>query len=373
MSRRARKLWRWWPLGLIALGGGGLALWGQREGGSEPIDAALVVSARRGTLAIEILETGRVEPRERVELKSKVAGQVAEVLVEEGARVTRSELLLVIDPTDYQREVARAEAEIAQATAATDFARQKLDRTKRAIAEKVLAGEEMDAAEHQLRSGMAGLLMARVALSAAQDRVRYTRMLSPIDGTVIQRAIEVGEVVVPGVQSTFEGTPLLTIADLATLLVKVDLNQIDVAKVQLGASASVSLDALPGKKFAAKVTRIAAASVKPAGKEAELFPVEVELVSSDPAIKPGMSADVTIHLEERQNVLSLPIESVVREGNKSLVTRVASLPNGKERTEKIEVTLGIRNDRELEVLSGLSEGDRVLINPGSAAANETAL
>jgi multidrug efflux pump subunit AcrA (membrane-fusion protein) len=64
---------------------------------------------------------------------------------------------------------------------------------------------------------------------------------------------------------------------------------------------------------------------------------------------------------------------VVREGNKSLVTRVASLPNGKERTEKIEVTLGIRNDRELEVLSGLSEGDRVLINPGSAAANETAL
>ncbi len=373
MTRQRRSFRSWWLFGAVGVVLVGLALWSQRRAGSAPIDGALVVSARRGTFAIGILETGRIEPRERVELKSKVAGQVVEVLVEEGDRVQRSQLLLVLDPTDYQRDVARAEAEIAQATATTDFARQSLTRAQRGIAENVLPAAELDAAEHQLRSGQAALLTARVAMSAAQDRVRYTRMLSPIDGTVILRGIEIGEVVTPGVQATFEGKPLLTIADLSTLLVKVDLNQIDVAKVRVGAVASVTLDALPGKKLRARVTRIAAASIKPAGKDAELFPVEVELEETDSAIKPGMSADVTIHLEEKPNVLSLPIEAVRTDKGKASVTRVVSLENGKERTEQVAIELGIKNDRELEVLSGLNDGDRVLINPASAAVNETVL
>jgi HlyD family secretion protein/macrolide-specific efflux system membrane fusion protein len=370
--RRRKRRWPWAIAVLVVAGVGLFAV--RRSGANDaPIDTALIVPAKRGTLSIEILETGKVAPREKVELKSKVAGQVAEVRVEEGARVKKGELLVVLDPTDYQREVARAEAEVAQARASIDFAKQTLDRKKRGVAESVVPGADLDAAGHQLRAGTVGLRTAQVSLGAAQDRAAYTKIVSPIDGTVIQRGIEVGEVVTPGVQATFEGKPLLTLADLSTLLVKVELNQIDVAKVHVGQRATVTLDALPGKSYEASITRIAPASIKPLGKDVEVFPVEAQLSGVDTAIRPGMTADVRVHLDQKPDVISLPIEAVVKEGAKSMVTLVLTDDRGKQRTEKTEVTVGARNDREIEIVSGLREGDRVLIDPASAAANETKL
>ncbi len=187
---------------------------------------------------------------------------------------------------------------------------------------------------------------------------------------MIQRGIQTGEVVVPGVQSTFEGRALLTIADLSVLVAKVDLNQIDVAKVHLGQSATVTLDALPGRSYEAQITKIVPASVKPPGKDVEVFPMEAQLTQVDGLIKPGMTADVRIHLDEKKDVLSLSLESVVKENGKSFVTRVFTDPKGHPQTEKVEVTLGVRNDREVEVTSGIQENDRILINPASASQNE---
>jgi len=357
---------------VVVLGTGAVLV--RRSGaGPAPIDAALIVTVKRNDLKIEILENGRLEPREKVELKSKVAGQVAEVRVEEGAHVAKGELLLVLDPTDYLRDVARAEADVAQARHSIDYAKVTLERKKRGVESSVTAAVELDSADHELKSKNVGLKTAHVALSAAQDRLRYTKILSPIDGTVIQRGIEAGEVVTPGVQSTFDGKALLTVADLSTLLVKLDLNQIDVAKVRLGQKASLTLDALPGKTYEATVTKIAPASVRPPGKDLDVFPVEAELAAVDGLIKPGMTADVRVHLEEKPSVLALPIEAIVKEGAKSFATKVVLGPDGKQRTDKVEITLGARNDREVEVLTGISDGDRVLINPASASENETKL
>jgi RND family efflux transporter MFP subunit len=208
-----------------------------------------------------------------------------------------------------------------------------------------------------------------VALSAAEDRLRYTQIQSPMDGTVIQRGIQPGEVVTPGVQATFEGKPLLTVADLSTLVVKADLNQIDVAKARLGQTVALTLDALPGKKYEAKVTQIAPASTTPKGKDVDVFPVEATLNQADGLIKPGMTADLRVHIETRPQVLSLPIEAIAKETGKSFVTKVVG-DQKKPRTEKIEVQLGARNDREVEVVSGVKEGERVLIKPSSSAENE---
>jgi membrane fusion protein, macrolide-specific efflux system len=367
-----RRISGWWLLP-IALGLGGLAIAkARRDGDNVPLDSPLVVTVKRGTLSIDIVETGRVEAREKIELKSKVAGQVAEVRVQAGARVSRGDLLVVLDPTDYEREVARAEAEIAQAEAAVAFARQKRERSQRGVNENILPVSELDAAEHEFRAGSAALQSATVALTAARDRVRYTKIVAPITGTVIQRGIEAGEVVTPGVQATFEGKPLLTLADLETLLVKVDLNQIEVAKVQIGQKVSVSLDALPGKSYEARVTNIAPASVRRDKKDVDVFPIEAELEHTDVAIKPGMTADVRIHLEARENVLTLPIEAVIKTGDTLRVTRLV-VEEKKTRKEPVDVTVGARNDREYEIVSGIAEGERVLIDPASAAANEMKL
>jgi RND family efflux transporter MFP subunit len=191
-----------------------------------------------------------------------------------------------------------------------------------------------------------------------------------MDGTITERGIQPGEVVTPGVQATFEGKALLTVSDLSTLLVKADLNQIDVAKVKLGQKVTVTLDALPGKTYDAEITKIAPASILPKDKQVDVFPVEATLSKSDLAIKPGMTADVRIHIEKKEHVLSLPIEAVVKEGPKQFVSKVVALPNGKQKTDKTEVAIGARNDREIEISSGIKEGDKVLIKPASSADNE---
>ncbi|WP_434045805.1 MULTISPECIES: efflux RND transporter periplasmic adaptor subunit [Sorangium] len=367
---RRRRLWPW-LVGALALAGAGAGAVAMTRGGPPPIDPALVVTAKRGDLAVEILETGRIEAREKVELKSKVSGQVAEVLADEGARVAKDQLLLVLDPTDYEREVARAEAEVAQARAAAGYARRVVERRSAGVEARVIPAEELDLAKHELAANTIAVRLAEVSLNAAKDRLRYTKISSPLDGTVIQRNIEPGEVVTPGVESTFDGKALLTVADLSTLVVKVDLNQIDVAKVALGQPATLTLDALPGKTYTAKVTKIAPASVKLEDRQVDVFPVEAELLQVDDLIKPGMTADVRIRLDSRPGVVSLPIEAVTEESGKQMVTRVVDGPDGKQTTEKVEVALGARNDREVEVKSGVEEGARVLINPPSAAENET--
>ena len=298
------------------------------------------------------------------------------MLVKEGMPVTKGQVLIVLDPIDYQRELAKADADVAQANAALDFARLTHGRASRGVEQSIVSRTDLDLAAHELAAKGVAVQSAEVARSVARDRLGYTRIVSPMDGTVIARGIEPGESVVPGVQSTFDGKALLTIADLSALLVKVNLNQIDVAKVSVGRSATLTLDALPGQTYHALVTKVAPASVKLPGKDQEVFPVEASLDKPDGLVKPGMTADVRVHLDAKQGVLVLPLEALVKEGGKSFVLHV--LPPGKgekveSRTEKIEVTEGLRNDREVEISGGLTEGMRVLLRPASAAENETKL
>ncbi|MEY2935964.1 MAG: hypothetical protein RL033_6713 [Pseudomonadota bacterium] len=361
--------WRWrWLLVLLFVLGGTVALLNRRSG-AQPIDPAALVQVQRGLLALDILETGRIQPSERVELKSKVAGQVAEVRVEEGQQVHKDQVLVLLDPIDYEREVARAQAEIVAARATVDYSRLRLARTQQAVLQHVQPQAELDAAQYELQAAVARLRTTEVALSAAQDRVRYTTIRSPIDGTVIQKGIEVGEVVTPGVQATFEGKPLLTVADLSTLLVRIELNQIDVAKVSLGAKVTVKVDALPGRTFEATVTRIAAASSKGGISSVEVFPIEATLSPADSAIKPGMTADVRIALERKLDVLLLPLEAVRDKGGSATVTRVRAERTPEQTTEIVQVEVGAANDRQQEIIGGVAEGDRIWVNPPSAGGS----
>ena len=370
-AKRGRR--RRWPLvlALVAVLAVVALVVRSRGGGSGPkLDTSLVAEVKRGDLAIDVLETGKVRPRNKVEIKSKVAGQVEAVLVEEGAQVKVGQLLLRLDPTDYRREVARAEADVEQAKNALEFANLKLERAKRGLEARGVAQADLDLAANEVKAKRAALQISAVELSAAQDRLRYTQIASPIDGTVIERGIQPGEVVTPGVQATFEGKALLTIGDLSTLIVSIELNQIDVAKVKIGHEVSVALDALPGQTYAAKVTKVAPAATLPKGKEVEIFAVEATLAVPDGAIKPGMTADVRIHVDMRPNVLTLPIEAVVTEDGSSYVNRLVSATSTASETAKVKVSLGGRNDRDVEIVSGVEEKDRILVQPGSAAANE---
>ncbi|MGZ3406037.1 MAG: efflux RND transporter periplasmic adaptor subunit [Polyangia bacterium] len=368
---RKRRHWVRNSAILLLLVGGAVLFFTKRGGaGPKELDQTLITTVKRADLSIEVLETGKVQPREKVEIKSKVAGQVQKVFVDAGDRVKKGQLLLQLDPTDYERDVAKCEADVAAAKNALEFSQLSLDRRQKGLAERGVAQMDVDTAASDVRAKKVAVQTATVAYNAASDRLRYTRVLAPMDGTVTERGIQSGEVVTPGVQASFDGKSLMTISDLSTLLVKADLNQIDVAKVKLGQKVTVTLDALPGKTYEAAITKIAPASITPKDKQVDVFPVEATLAKSDLAIKPGMTADVRIHIEKKEHVLALPIEAVVKEGPKQFVSKVVAAPNGKQKTEKTEVAVGARNDREMEISSGIKEGDKVLIKPASSADNE---
>lgn len=365
---RGRWLWFAVPIVLVA---GSAAAWAKRGAGKpEPLDAAALVTVRKGALAIEVVETGRVAAREKVELKSKVAGQVTSVLVREGDVVKKGQLLMSLDPIDYDREVARADAEVKRYENDVERARAVFERTRRGVEAGVVGHNEADDARFDLLAKEATVRSAQVTLATARDKVRYTKLYAPLAGTVTHRGIEPGEVVVPGVQSTFEGKPLLSVADLSTLVVNVDLHQIDAAKVALGQSAAITLDALPGASYKGKITKVAPASVKRTGKEVEVFPVEVTLEAADVKVRPGMTADVRIHLDERPAVLAAPVEALVTENGATFVTRVSGEGGPAQRKEKVAVKAGVRNEREIELLEGVGEGDRLLLAPPASSANE---
>jgi membrane fusion protein, macrolide-specific efflux system len=363
-SRRRRK-WPYAMVALVLLGAG--SAYGLRAPKPEIIDQTLVVTAKRASLAIEVIDVGRVEAFEEVEILSKVPGRVAEVLVKDGDAVKKGDPLILLDTRDYGRVVARERALLDTAQAKVAYAQRNVARKRELAKEGLLSALDMDVAERELQLMELDVRTARVVLTQAEDRLRDARIVAPASGTAIRRKIEPGEMVIPGVESTFEKRALLMIADLSRLIIKVELNQIDVSKVRLGQRVTATFDGLPDERFAAHVTEISPASTK--SKELDVFPIKAELDQPDSRIKPGMTADVRIHIEEKPNAVTVPLESVRREAGKAFVKRVVEQEKNRH-TERVEVVLGTQNDRFAEVLSGLREGEQVLLDPPASKAEK---
>ena len=363
-SPRRRRVWPYVTVALLLLGAG--SAYALRVPKQE-IDPTLVVTAKRAPLAIEVVDVGRIEAFEEVEILSKVAGRVAAVLVKDGDTVKKGDPLVILDPRDFRRVVARERALLDTAQAKVAHAQRNVARKRELAKEGLLSVLDLDVAERELELMDLDVKTARVILTQAEDRLRDSRIVAPASGTAIRRKIEPGEMVIPGVESTFEKRALLMIADLSRLVVKIELNQIDVSKVRLGQRVTATFDGLPGERFAAHVTEIAPASTK--AKDLDVFPIKAELEEPDPRIKPGMTADVRIHIEEKAQAITVPIESVRREAGKAFVKRVVEREKTKH-TERVEVILGTQNDRFAEVLSGLHEGEQVLLDPPAGKAEK---
>lgn len=406
--------------GILVVGGlATAAIAGHHPSGT----ASTEVAVKRGDLAVVVSETGTVAPKTQTDIKSRVAGLVSTLNVDVGDRVKRGQVLLTLDATDYRRQQAQAEADRAVAAAtlaklvdgpmpqereearasvaaakaslihlaadyrrtltpdhATAFTRQQIDQ----IRSDYEAGKaNLEAAEAKLSLILAGsrpediavargnLQKAEVALEQADDQLSYTTIRSPIDGVVISRGIQIGEAVSPGVSAYGNGTALMTVADLSTLIVKSNLNQIDIGKVRDGMPAEVRVDSDPGAVFQGTVTKVAPAAQATTtdGTTLQTFPIETTLKNADPQIlKPGMTADLDIHVTDKKDALYLPVEAVIRGvGTAGTVYLPPKTSGGKPVAHP--VTIGLTNDHQVEIVSGLTQGQDVLINPPSAAGN----
>jgi len=424
MSKRG-KIVLFSGLGLAIIGIGVLSAAKRRQPATE---VRLEKVAKRDLTSI-VTASGSIEPKKKVDVSADITGRIVDLPVREGDMVQRGQVVVRIDPAQYQAAVERNEAMLAssQATAAQaqankDQAERAYNRARdiRAQNAQLVSQEALEQAETQLRVAVANLDaanrqvdQARAALREAQDQLRKTNIIAPMTGRVTRLAVEEGEVAVPGTFSRETGL-LMTISDLSVIQVTVQVDETDVVRIHMGDSAEIAIDAFPDTTFSGHVTKIsnssiAGASAAAAGSntdQAVNFKVEVTLDDPPRGVRPDLSATARIITDRRRQALSVPIISLtVRDPGDTVLTPAGGAARGRDsgqakrgsaapaaaatdsaaargRTREIEglfvvdtttmqahfraVRVGIAGDEYFEVLSGVREGETIVAGPYQA-------
>jgi macrolide-specific efflux system membrane fusion protein len=363
------KRWLRNSLIVVALGGvGAFAVTAVR--GTPKADAAgEAFKVTRDTVKLSVQEVGSVEPMRRIEIRSRVAGQVNEVLVDVGDVVKANATLVRLDARDARRELQLAEARSRVTKARLTQAEEQLVFKEKARQQGVMAEMELSAARGLSRELSASTDVDDAELAALRDRVAYTQLTSPIDGVVLARNVQPGEMVTPGTAALATEKPLLVVAQVDELLVRTELNQIDVTRLKVDDRVEVKVDALGDRTFVGKVYRIAAMAQKSerrADSNLQVFPVDVVVRRDQPgaaALRPGMLADLYIEVGAHQNVLAVPLEALVRERGKTRLRKLGA--DGKETL--VDVVVGFQNEHLAEIVSGIGEGDSIRVLPADAS------
>ena len=322
----------------------------------------------RGPIRVVVEETGIVEPERQVIVKSPISGVVQRLGVREGDRVRRGQHLARIIPDIAQANaLARIRSEIATATITRENAEREYQRALELSRTGGIAQTDLDQrtvdleqARNQYRTAMDQLRLVELSGVTAVDSAQWANITAPSSGVVIRRGVEVGETVVGGTSAFGGGTELFTIADLSTLLVKASINEVDIGKVALDDSVSLTVDAFPGD-----TTHGIVRLVPPAARQNErvrVFDVEIEATDGGGILRPGMTANVTIFGPSRDDVARAPVEAVFITDGQPVVYRITG--NDHERTP---VTLGLSDLSFVEILSGVAPGDTVALEDPVAA------
>lgn len=359
-----------------------------REPAAAPGGAgATIVTVTRGELVETASASGTIEPNVQVEVKSRSAGEVVEVLVHEGERVEAGALLFRIDPIDAQRgvaearasarrtaaELAQARANLAIAEAEADDARTTSDVRARGTELGLVTAEEDRTARRaqvvaetsvrlrraQVDASAANVAAARLAVAEAERRLVETEIRAPIAGTILSVDVERGSIVASAVTNVGGGAALATLADLTDLRVIGRLDEAQIGAVAVGHPVRIRVDAYPERTFVGRVER-----VSPLGRtESNVVTFDVEVVVTDPEahrLRSGMSADLEIETGRQRDVLLVPLVAIQSSG----AERTVRLASGETR----RIVTGPTDGSRIVVRSGLRAGDRLLVGGTSEAA-----
>ncbi len=248
--------------------------------------------------------SGTVQPDTTVEVKTRAAGEVLEVRVETGQTVKRGTLLLRIDPRQLRNAVAQAEADLEAALAQQTTTRAQRERAEELFKSGAITAQDRENVQLNDANARAAVVRARVALENARIQLEDTDVRAPIDGTVIEKGVERGSVIASATQNVGGGTTLLKMADLELVQVTSDVDETDIGKVAKGQRASVTVDAFPSRPFEGTVLKIEPLAV--VNQNVTTFPVRIRIDNKNGLLRPGMNADVEIHVGERRDVLAVP-------------------------------------------------------------------
>ena len=352
-------------------------------------------------LVASVTASGQVRPQTKVDLSSDISGKIVKLAVKEGQMVTKGQFLLQIDAQQaeaavqrVQAQVASSQAQMAQANANLMQAQKSLERTSaiKKTNPQLISDEQMEqlrtavdvnkavyeSARHSVDQSSASLRDARSALSK-------TSIYAPMSGRVTRLVVENGETAIQGTMNKDAAT-LLTIADMSVLETKVKVDETDVARIALGDSAVIQIDAFPDTTFVGRVTKISNSAVKGAtassgADQAVDYEVTIQLVNTPAETRPDFSATAKIITDTRKQALSIPIIALTVRENEALTKGDTAVGLGKARPKKevgkkdVEgvfvvgkdnkvtfrpVKVGIAGEKHFEVLSGLKAGDKIV-------------
>lgn len=376
------------------------AIIGKKAGwiGGEKLKEVAVEKVEKRDIVETVSASGKIQPEIAVKISPDVSGEIVELNVKEGDRVTKGQLLVRIMPDIYQsyldRSVAalnsskasveNAKSRLVQARSQFERARTTYERNQKLFNEKLISANEwegiksafevakaeVDAAEQSVSASDYGVRSAEASVKEAQDNLRKTSIFAPVDGTISKLNVEKGERVVGTTQ--FAGTEIMTLANLNEMEVSVDVNENDIVRVNVGDTASVEVDAYLGKKFEGVVTEVAN-SANTSGISVDQvtnFTVKIRILRDsyeeirDPerpnkaVFNPGMSATVDIMTKQTSGVLSVPIQAVTTRDTLGKSSDSKSRDKEKRDSEDngdVRVVEGKKDDKKSEKQSTVIE------------------
>ena len=352
-------------------------------------------------LVASVTASGQVRPQTKVDLSSDITGKIVKLAVKEGQMVTKGQFLLQIDAQQaeaavqrVQAAVASSRAQLAQAQANLSQAQNSYNRTAaiKKTNPQLISDEQMEQLRTTVEVNKAMFESARhsvdqasATLRDAQSALGKTSIYAPMSGRVTRLVVENGETAIQGTMNKDAAT-LLTIADMSVLETKVKVDETDVARIALGDSAVIQIDAFPDTTFIGRVTKISNSAVKSASAssgtdQAVDYEVTIQLVNTPAETRPDFSATAKIITDSRKQALSIPIIALTVRENEALTKGDTAVGLGKARPKKevgkkdVEgvfvvsadnkvtfrpVKVGIAGEKHFEVLSGLKAGDKIV-------------
>ena len=362
------------------------------------IDASKLAAVERGDLARSVVATGKIEPLAKVDVKSKASGIVEKIFADYGDRVKQGQVLVELDKEQLRAQVAEARANLQAAEAAVQsaqatfernvvdaqgpdlpFLKSTAERNRKLAAEGLISASLLDDGEKAYQMALNKQLSAQrnvavsraevarakaqvaqmqAALDNAEEYLRNSTIVSPMDGLVLSRDVEVGDAISSILILGSQATNIMTLGDVSEVYVKGKVDEADISKVYLGQLARISVESLKEKKFLGKVTKIS-----PLGVEKDnvtTFEVRVSIQNPTGELKANMSANAEIILEEKQKVLMVPEAAVIYDKDRRTSLETPD-PGSKTGRRKLSVKLGISNGVKTELVEGLKEGQQVIL------------
>ncbi|MFQ5707663.1 MAG: efflux RND transporter periplasmic adaptor subunit [bacterium] len=327
-------------------------------------DALPTIKIKKDNIVDKALAVGTIEPKNEISIKSKISGVVNRIFAEPGTFVRAGAPLLEVKPDPTPLELAEAKRNVQLAQVELNNLKKEMKRQQSLLKGALISTKEFDNFEQKYQESELKLKIATEKLALIESgkvniggKEIETIINSPIDGYVLSKTVEVGDPVTP-LTSFQEGTVLMKLANMKHLLFKGTVDEIDVGKLNQGMEAEIKIGALPNAKIKGTLKKI---SLKAEKKEnSTVFPIEILILPANgTTLRAGYSANASIIIQKKDSVLVVP-ERVVTFRNDSAFVTVA-LENGESEERYIET--GLSDALNVEIVSGLKEGDEVLEKP----------